>query len=313
MQPAPLRQVPSRPPGAIAPAEAVRFATRALSGLDEPAAEAFALIALVGRSRQELGSATGMPGEELADALARARKALRRQLHPLPGSGWCERAERLISDRIDGALPEPGPARLGAHLANCSRCVEHERRLTQAQDALVADFLEARSPGEPEYDAGEPEPAAIEVPARLAVLPSPPRAPSAPARPALPVTAARVEEPPDEIEARPAEVVVAPPPPAATPSAPLHPPPTEIPRAPEPSSAPPRLPPQVVPPAAPRPPVSTPRAPAPWHGTPPARPALAARAALEAESTWTMVGPLVVVLILAVMVFVLAGVLATGA
>ncbi len=275
MQPAPLRQVPSRPPGAIAPAEAVRFATRALSGLDEPAAEAFALIALVGRSRQELGSATGMPGEELADALARARKALRRQLHPLPGSGWCERAERLISDRIDGALPEPGPARLGAHLANCSRCVEHERRLTQAQDALVADFLEARSPGEPEYDAGEPEPAAIEVPVRLAVLPSPPRAPSAPARPALPVT--------------------------------------EIPRAPEPSSAPPRLPPQVVPPVAPRPPVSTPRAPAPWHDTPPARPALAARAALEAESTWTMVGPLVVVLILAVMVFVLAGVLATGA
>lgn len=275
MQPAPLRQVPSRPPGAIAPAEAVRFATRALSGLDEPAAEAFALIALVGRSRQELGSATGMPGEELADALARARKALRRQLHPLPGSGWCERAERLISDRVDGVLPEPGPARLGAHLANCSRCVEHERRLTQAQDALVADFLEARSPGAPEHDAGEPEPAAIEVPARL---------------------------------------VVAPPPPAATPSAPLHPPPAEIPRTPEPSSAPPRrLPPQVVPPAAPRPPVSTPRAPAPWHGTPPARPALAARAALEAESTWTMVGPLVVVLILAVMVFVLAGVLATGA
>ena len=53
--------------------------------------------------------------------LARARKALRRTLAALPGSGWCERAERLISDRIDGALadarraaPRRPPAQLPA-------------------------------------------------------------------------------------------------------------------------------------------------------------------------------------------------------
>ena len=54
------------------------------------------------------------------------------------GSGWCERAERLISDRIDGALAERDAPRLEVHLRNCPRCVEHERRLVQATDALVA-------------------------------------------------------------------------------------------------------------------------------------------------------------------------------
>ena len=46
--------------------------------------------------------------------------------------------ERLISDRIDGALAERDEARLDVHLRNCPRCVEHERRLVQATDALVA-------------------------------------------------------------------------------------------------------------------------------------------------------------------------------
>ena len=58
-------------------------------------------------------------------------------MFPLPGSGWCERAERLISDRLDGALDTRDEARLDVHLRNCPRCVEHERRLVQATDALL--------------------------------------------------------------------------------------------------------------------------------------------------------------------------------
>ena len=64
----------------------------------------------------------------------------------LPGSGWCERAERLISDRIDGALPERDEPRLDVHLRNCPRCVEHERRLVQATDALVAGVVAPAAP-----------------------------------------------------------------------------------------------------------------------------------------------------------------------
>ena len=79
----------------------------------------------------------GIDEETLAESLARARKELRRTLAALPGSGWCERGERLISDRIDGALAAQDEARLDVHLRNCPRCVEHERRLVQATDALV--------------------------------------------------------------------------------------------------------------------------------------------------------------------------------
>ncbi|MGI9082563.1 MAG: zf-HC2 domain-containing protein [Thermoleophilaceae bacterium] len=313
MESAPLRPVPSRPPGAIAPAEAVRFATRELPGLDGPAAEALALIALAGRSREEVGGGTGLSGDELADALARARKALRRRLHPLPGSGWCERAERLISDRIDGALEAPGPARLKAHLVNCSRCVEHERRLAQAQDALVTGFLDAHAAGDPGYDV-PPDAPADAGPARLSVLhvvPSPALLPPpsslrvlpVPAPPAeLEAPAAEVEGPAAEVEAPAAEVEG----PAAEVEAPAA-PTAEIPPAP--AWRPPAV---ALPAALPAPPRAPLPAPAPWQYLPPPRPVPASRAALEAESTWTTVGPLVVVLMLAVAVFALAGVLATG-
>src|SRR4051812_35192172 len=74
--------------------------------------------------------------------LYEARKALRRSIFPLSASGWCERAERLLSDRIDGALVPPGPARLDVHLRNCERCVDHERRLSQAREKLVRQFID---------------------------------------------------------------------------------------------------------------------------------------------------------------------------
>lgn len=166
-----LRPVPSRPPGPVDPAEAARHVAVELPELDEPAASALALVVLAGRSRAETAAEVGVGGDELALALARARKALRRALHPLPGSGWCERAERLMSDRIDGALEGTGPARLDTHLANCGRCVEHERRLAQAEDGLVAGFV-AAGPAPP---AAPPDatPAEQQAPPALRVIDAP--------------------------------------------------------------------------------------------------------------------------------------------
>lgn len=183
MAPAPLRQVVTRPSGPVDPAQAFAFVSERLPGLDRPAAEALARVEIAGLERTD------------GDALARGRKALRRSLYPLPGSGWCERAERMISDRIDGELAEPGPRRLEVHLDNCSRCVEHERRLAQATDELVRSFLEAHpqpsltvAPESPQPEP-EPEPAApvlAPVPAaRPAAVPKPKPKPS-PAQEARP-------------------------------------------------------------------------------------------------------------------------------
>jgi Putative zinc-finger len=146
MEGAHLRPVPARPPGPVDADQAVRHVRDFLPLLDEPAAAALAAVALAGRPRADL------PGdfEHVGEALARGRKALRRSLQPLQGSGWCERAERLISDRLDEALEQPGTARLDVHLRNCSRCVEHERRLVQATDSLVAAFVEGHPVPVPE-------------------------------------------------------------------------------------------------------------------------------------------------------------------
>ena len=183
-----LRPVPSRPPGPVDPAEAVRHVAAALPSLDEPAAAALALVGLAGRGRGEVAAQRTLGEVELAEALARARRALRRSLQELPGSGWCERAERMISDRLDDALVGVGPKRLAAHLANCERCVEHERRLAQAQDGLVAGFV-----------AGHPASGAA--------------APVTPAAPPAPPTL-RVVEPREQPATRPAP----PPPPSAIPA-----------------------------------------------------------------------------------------------
>jgi Putative zinc-finger len=149
---APLRPVPSRPSGPVDADHAVAHVAATLPGLDAAAASALGLVALAGRSRGEAAHSAGLGPATIGDVLARARKALRRSMFPLPGSGWCERAERLVSDRLDGALEPPGPARLDAHLRNCPRCVEHERRLVQATDALVTSFGTARP--EPAEKAG---------------------------------------------------------------------------------------------------------------------------------------------------------------
>lgn len=150
-----LRPVPSRLPGPVDPTEAARHVSARLPALDAPAVAALSIVALVGGDRAQAGAQSGLEGEGLAAALARARKELRRALQPLPGSGWCERAERLLSDRIDDALDERGHARLDVHMANCERCVEHEIRLGQAQNALANGFLAERPPAEPSVPAAQ--------------------------------------------------------------------------------------------------------------------------------------------------------------
>jgi Putative zinc-finger len=175
MEHAPLRPVPTRPAGPIHPAAGGRAVAAALPDLDEREARALALVALAGRPRAEVESELGIGRDELAEALASARKVLRRTLQPLTASGWCERAERLISDRLDGQLEEPGAARLDVHLRNCPRCVEHERRLVQATDMLMAEaaddpVLQLQPPAAPValtvIDAPKPDQPALPKPTR---------------------------------------------------------------------------------------------------------------------------------------------------
>ena len=181
MERAALRPVPQRPSAPVDPAHALAHVEATLPGLDEAALQALSLVDLVGRTRPEVCAETGIAEPELADTLARARKALRRAAFPLPGSGWCERAERLLSDELDGALEPPGPRRLAAHLANCERCVEHERRLWQARDQLVISFEEARAPAPvaaPEIaDEPDPEPVELPDPEPLRLVEAPPAEP----------------------------------------------------------------------------------------------------------------------------------------
>src|SRR4051794_39139764 len=151
MEHAPLRPVPARPPGPVDPATAVREVRSWLPGADPLAAEALALVVLAERPRADVAISLDVSAEELGRQLAAARKELRQTIVTLAGSGWCERAEGLISDRLDGVLGGTGVRRLDVHLRNCGRCVEHERRLVQATDALVLGLggRPAPSPGAP--------------------------------------------------------------------------------------------------------------------------------------------------------------------
>ena len=312
----------------MAPADALGHVTQELPGLDPAASAAFALVALVGRPRPELpdapdaDAAAGLSPEELAEALARARKALRRKLHPLPGSGWCERAERLISDRFDDALEDPGPARLEVHLANCDRCVEHERRLGHAQDALVAGFEKAHPAEPPANEAAPTEPDA-EPPPALRVVDEP--------QPALPPAEAVALPAPDETAGElppsaadstagglpPAEHAHTPVPPAATPvSAPeARPPapPAPAPVLPAPSAPAPAAHPTVPAPKPPPPPMA-PAAPhwpsAPRYVPPAAQLEMRPSRGPIQESEWTAIGPLLAVLFAAVSACLIALLLA---
>jgi hypothetical protein len=156
MEHAPLRPVPSRPAGPVDPGTALRAVSSWLPALSPVAARALALVALAERPRTEVATVLGVPESELGGLLAEARKELRQTIVVLGGSGWCERAEGLISDRLDGALAARDIGRLDVHLRNCARCVEHERRLVQATDALVLG-----AGGRPPAPGAETEPAPL--------------------------------------------------------------------------------------------------------------------------------------------------------
>jgi hypothetical protein len=160
MEVTPLRSLPAPPPGSIEPGEALAHVEARLPDLDPVARRALALVTLVGRSRGQAAEELGIEPAQVADALAAARKALRRTLEPLPADGWCERAERLISDRLDGELAGRGAARLEAHLRGCERCLTHKRRLIQAHDQLVHDLAGGAVPAAartPELRVVEPD------------------------------------------------------------------------------------------------------------------------------------------------------------
>jgi hypothetical protein len=146
MEHAPLRPVPARPAGPLEPLAAERELAAWLPQLDPLAARALALVVLSERPRPEVAEAVGVAEVEVAALLAGARKELRQTIVTLPGSGWCERAEELISNRLDGPLADRDARRLDVHLRNCARCVEHERRLVQATDALVVGLGGRPSP-----------------------------------------------------------------------------------------------------------------------------------------------------------------------
>jgi len=163
MEHAPLRPVPARPAGPIDSATALREVDAWLPTLAPETARALALVVLAERPRAEVAETLGLPEPELAGLLASARKELRQTIVVLGGSGWCERAEGLISDRLDGTLVDRDARRLDVHLRNCTRCVEHERRLVQATDALIAGAGGvARSPA----SAGDSPPLAEAPPAK---------------------------------------------------------------------------------------------------------------------------------------------------
>jgi hypothetical protein len=155
-------------------AERVLFA--ALPELDAVPRRALALAALAELPRAGIASEVGLAGAELSAALAAARKALRRTRAELGSGGRCERAERALSDRLDGALAPLEARFLDAHLARCTRCATHERELAAALDDLCAGFAA------PEPPAAEGAGSAV---ARLRVVPPAPLLPAAPEPPAL--------------------------------------------------------------------------------------------------------------------------------
>ena len=185
MEHAPLRPLPSRPSQPTDPDLARRHVAARLPGLDEQAVRALALVDLARVHRPQAAHELGLDLGGVGAALARARKELRRSRHALTGSGWCEQAELLISDRLDDELA-PFPAkRLDAHLRNCPRCAEHELRLIQAIDELVEGMpapvrpaaavrpvlptTQALPPGPPEAELGP-----ARGPAALEPVPPPP-------------------------------------------------------------------------------------------------------------------------------------------
>ncbi|MCW2991474.1 MAG: hypothetical protein JWM73_2068, partial [Solirubrobacterales bacterium] len=90
---------------------------------------------------------------------------------PLAAGARCERAELLLSDRLDAPLPRQERKWLEIHQARCPRCTEHEALLGAARAELRATFVAEPPPMLPPAPAPPALPAAKE---RLRVVPPPP-------------------------------------------------------------------------------------------------------------------------------------------
>ena len=132
------------------------------------------------QARPQVALRLGIDEAALAECLARARKELRRTLAPLPGSGWCERAERQISDRMDGALADATRRASTSTCATARAASSTSAAWLQATDALVAGVAAAPSAPAVPLPAAEPseaKPAASRLagagrrPAALAACP----------------------------------------------------------------------------------------------------------------------------------------------
>ena len=138
MERAPLRPIPVRPAGPVHPLAATRALGAAIPELSPRQADAVALVALAGRSR---------PRRPPSSASERRSSPMRSRAGARRCAALCSRSARAAgasapsgSSRTGSTASssERGAARLDVHLRNCPRCVEHERRLVQATDALVA-------------------------------------------------------------------------------------------------------------------------------------------------------------------------------
>jgi len=136
-------------------------------------------LTLSGVPRAGVASELGLAGAELSAVLATARKALRRTRAQLPSGGRCERAELVLSDRLDGAASAMDERFLDAHLARCARCRTHEHELSTALEELCVELVAEAKPVE------EPSRAHLRV---------------VPARPLLPEPAPPEPEPPTFVQ-----------------------------------------------------------------------------------------------------------------
>jgi hypothetical protein len=129
-----------------------------------------ALLELADADRAAAAAETGLDETALRFAAKRARKALRRTGAPLSAGARCERAELMVSDRLDAPLRREDRKWLEIHLARCPRCEEHATLLAAARTDLRATFV-----AEPPQLPPAPEPPALEEPkAQLRIVPPPP-------------------------------------------------------------------------------------------------------------------------------------------
>jgi hypothetical protein len=148
-------------------------------------------LTLAGVPRAGIASELGLAGAELSAVLATARKSLRRTRAELPSGGRCERAERALSDRLDGATSAMDERFLEAHLTRCARCRTHELELAAALEELRAELAAQAKP----VEAPPPR-------AHLRVVPPRPLLPApAPPEPQAPTV---VEEPEPVVASHPA-------------------------------------------------------------------------------------------------------------